>query len=95
MKFCSHCGKEVLEDAVICPNCGCSVGPVSSVEDVNSTGLNVLSFFFPLVGLILYLVFRDKTPIRAKGVGKWALIGFIVGCVLTLIQAVAIPLLLS
>lgn len=25
MKFCTHCGKEVLDDAVICPNCGCSV----------------------------------------------------------------------
>lgn len=25
MKFCTHCGKEVLDDALICPNCGCSV----------------------------------------------------------------------
>ncbi len=25
MKFCKHCGKEVLDDAIICPNCGCSV----------------------------------------------------------------------
>ncbi|MDE7162458.1 MAG: zinc-ribbon domain-containing protein [Clostridia bacterium] len=25
MKFCTHCGKEVMDDAVICPNCGCSV----------------------------------------------------------------------
>ena len=25
MKYCSHCGKEVLDEAVICPNCGCSV----------------------------------------------------------------------
>ena len=25
MKFCTHCGKEVMDDALICPNCGCSV----------------------------------------------------------------------
>ena len=25
MKYCIHCGKEVLDDALICPNCGCSV----------------------------------------------------------------------
>ena len=27
MKFCSHCGKEVMDEAVICPGCGCSVAP--------------------------------------------------------------------
>ena len=25
MKFCSKCGKEINEDAVICVNCGCKV----------------------------------------------------------------------
>lgn len=25
MKYCNHCGKELLDDAVICPSCGCSV----------------------------------------------------------------------
>lgn len=26
MKYCSHCGKELLDEAVICPGCGCAVG---------------------------------------------------------------------
>ncbi len=26
MKYCSHCGKELLDEAVICPNCGCATG---------------------------------------------------------------------
>lgn len=26
MKFCSHCGKELLDEAVICTGCGCAVG---------------------------------------------------------------------
>lgn len=25
MKYCSHCGKEVYDNAVICTNCGCSI----------------------------------------------------------------------
>lgn len=25
MKFCSHCGKELFDDAVMCPGCGCMV----------------------------------------------------------------------
>ena len=24
MKYCTHCGKELLDDAVICVGCGCS-----------------------------------------------------------------------
>ena len=25
MKYCSHCGAEIMEEAVICPKCGCAV----------------------------------------------------------------------
>lgn len=80
MKYCSHCGKEVLDEAVVCPNCGCSVS-ASHEADIPSTGLNIISFLIPLVGLILYLVNKDKTPIKAAAIGKWALIGFVVSIV--------------
>ena len=50
-------------------------------EDVPSAGFNALAFFFPVVGLILYLVWKDSTPKRAKAIGKWALISVIVGVV--------------
>lgn len=29
MKFCTHCGKELFDEAVICPGCGCVVGTAS------------------------------------------------------------------
>lgn len=77
-KFCSHCGKEIIIQAVVCPHCGCSVAP-SAEEDIPSKGLNILSFFIPLVGLILYCLSHDKTPNKAKEIGKWAIIGFAVG----------------
>lgn len=25
MKFCSKCGKEIMDEAVVCPSCGCAV----------------------------------------------------------------------
>jgi len=32
MKYCEKCGKEIMDEAVICPGCGCAVG-----KSVNST----------------------------------------------------------
>ena len=84
MKYCTHCGNQLLDEAIVCPKCGCAVDPVArsfapSEPDVPSTGMNVLAFFLPLIGLILYLTEKDKTPVKAKAMGKWALIGFCVG----------------
>lgn len=83
MKYCSHCGNQLLDEAIICPNCGCPAQSQNSVEpDKISTGLNVLSFFFPIIGLILYILWHEKTPLKAKAIGKWAIIGFIVNFLL-------------
>lgn len=86
MKYCQHCGQEVREEAVVCIHCGCAIGKAYEVakkeEDKNSTGLNVLSFFIPIVGLILFCVNIKEKPIMAKNIGKYALIGFIINCAL-------------
>lgn len=86
MKFCSHCGAQIEDDAVVCVKCGCSVaGPKSAPkeEDGPNKGFSALSFFFPLVGLILYLVWKDTYPLRAKSCGVWALTGLIVSIGIT------------
>lgn len=54
-----------------------------------STGMRVLSFLFPIVGLILFLLDREKKPVAAKDELKWAGIGFGVG-VLSYVLLVAI-----
>lgn len=81
--FCSNCGNRVGKDPYSKPEqatAPTSAQMVNSGEqDVPSTGLNVLSFFFPIVGLILYLVNMDSKPVMAKAIGKWALIGVAVG----------------
>lgn len=44
-------------------------------EDKKDTGLNVISFLIPLVGLIIYLTQKDTYPIKATSAGKSALWG--------------------
>lgn len=79
MKYCEHCGRELMDNAVICPGCGCALSTME--EDKPNVGLNVLSVFIPIVGLVLYCVWNSKTPKKAKSVGLCALISFIVGVV--------------
>lgn len=94
MKYCSKCGKEIFDEAVICPYCGCSVSS-SEKNDASSFGWAFLGFLIPIVGLILYLVWKDKTPLKAKSAGKGALIGFIVSFIVYFIYFVGIGFLLS
>lgn len=97
MKYCSKCGKEIMDEAVICPGCGCaqennvqnnvqgnSVPQIKeALSDIQkeawrNSGWLLLGFFIPIVGLILYLVWKETNPSKAKAVGCGALIGFVI-----------------
>ena len=98
MKFCSHCGAQIEDDAVICVKCGRSVAGGKGVipeADAPSAGFSVLSFFIPLVGLILYLIWKDTYPLKAKGCGKWALIGFIVNICVSILYGIIVGVLVG
>ena len=87
--YCKTCGKEVNDNAEICPHCGCRLKGVSvKEEDTSNAGWAVLGFFFQLIGLILYLVWKDQYPLRAKSVGKGALIGVIVDVSVSIIYVI-------
>lgn len=57
-------------------------------NDKPSAGLNFVAFFVPLVGLILYILWKDETPVKAKAIGKWALIGVVVSVVFSIIVGI-------
>ncbi len=80
-KFCSTCGKEIHENAVVCTHCGCQVTP--ALTDTPSMGLNILSLLIPIAGLILFCVNIGSKPVSAKSYGLWALIGVVAGFLLT------------
>ncbi len=75
--YCNVCGNTCDPKASICVRCGAKLN-VTSSTDVPQTGLKVLSFFIPLVGLILYATKNSNEPNSAKAYGKMALIGFII-----------------
>jgi putative Mn2+ efflux pump MntP len=66
-----------------------------NLNDVPSTGLNILSFLIPMVGLILYLMQKDKSPRKANSAGKAALWGVGVSLALGLISFIISFALLS
>lgn len=53
----------------------------------SSLGLRIICFLIPLVGLIIYAVNIVQNPKIAKECGKFSLIGFIIGLLLSLITA--------
>lgn len=36
MKYCTKCGKELIDEAVVCTNCGCAVEPIRINKDTNA-----------------------------------------------------------
>lgn len=87
MKYCTNCGKELFDEAVFCPGCGVSCEKRTSATDENdqkSFGWALLCFFIPVLGLILYLVWKDKTPLKAKSCGKGAIVGFVLSTIFSI-----------
>ncbi|MBQ3093971.1 MAG: hypothetical protein IJC52_02260 [Clostridia bacterium] len=52
MKFCQKCGKELMDEAVICTGCGCSVAP-STTSAVTTQEKKPITKQFALLALVL------------------------------------------
>lgn len=53
-------------------------------RDELGVGWGILSFVIPLIGWILYFVWKDETPHRASQAAIWAWVGFGVNLIVTL-----------
>ena len=75
MKYCTKCGKELRDEAVICPGCGCAVGePANKKTEVKANiGLCILSALIPFLGLILFFLMRKESPKAANVYGPISL----------------------
>lgn len=79
--LCRNCGNPIDSHASYCTHCGARCNDQKSrniSNDKASFGFAILGFFIPLAGLILFLLYEDKKPKRAKSAGKGALTGFII-----------------
>lgn len=85
MAYCKNCGAQIDNRAVICPKCGVPQEEKPAVIDNGGFGWGFLGFVFPIVGLILYLVWKDTKPNTARASGKGALVGVVVCVVMYII----------
>ena len=93
MKRCNYCGASLHDETAVCPYCRTQqpvcVAEVEEDDDKSSFGWGLLGFLIPLVGLILYVVWESKRPLRAKSVGKGALIRFILNVIVNVLLFLA------
>ena len=94
MKYCSKCGAELHDDAVVCTQCGCQVKEMVPEE---SLGLGIAAIVFSVLGgwlgLLLSIIGRCvyKTPRNKKycKIGLGICIAWIVIWVIIFIVAAA------
>ncbi len=147
MKFCGNCGQQLEDNAVVCSNCGATIGapvapqaPVQAEQPVQQTyaqpqqpvqqtyvqpqqpvyipepaaapygaapanddpypinvthkGFWSLGFFFGIVGLIMYFVFKNNKPRLAKSALKGFITGLIVSAVIGLISSIPLVIIM-
>lgn len=78
--FCSKCGHELVDEAIVCTKCGCGVNTCHTVKNIvpekdeADVGLIILSVIVPIIGLVLWVLKNKETPNAAKAYGTAALI---------------------
>lgn len=63
MKYCSKCGNELMDEAVICPKCGCPVENAEKPKKKRKKGLKIALIIFGVLMFfyILGSLFGDNT----------------------------------
>ena len=99
--FCRNCGKEIDDNAYVCPHCGVKVKDeeaerreqLAQADSGSKVGWGILSLLIPLVGLILFCLWRKERPQTAKVCGICAIVGVLLYIVFEIIlSAVAAAL---
>ncbi len=82
---CQNCGQPLENGFSFCPNCGAmkeNNAAQTLSGDSPSALLALAGFFFPIIGLVIYLVYKEQAPKTARSAGKGALIGFALRAIL-------------
>lgn len=55
MKYCTKCGAQIHDDAVVCVSCGCPTTPTATTENVapKTSGLKTAAMILMIVGTII------------------------------------------
>lgn len=74
MAYCKRCGAPISDQAMVCPSCGEAQYSAPPVQDNGGIGWGLLGCCIPIVGLVLFLVWKDQKPKTAKAAGIGALV---------------------
>ncbi len=68
MKYCQKCGKEIMDEAVVCPSCGCSVAnsEIKNVRKASTFKRNRILWIIILS--VLFVIFAIATVSLLDGV---------------------------
>lgn len=77
MAYCRKCGAPISDQAATCPSCGADQNNNPNVVDNGGIGWGLLGCCIPIVGLVLFLVWKDQKPRTAKAAGIGALVAVI------------------
>lgn len=107
MKYCVHCGNELVDEAVVCTKCGCAVdGGIAKKAEPNIqrsangeilaiVGL-VLAVFMPLAGFIISIIQLNAAKREPEATyGSYAKAGVIVSSVILGLELLAVIAYLS
>ncbi len=78
-RYCMNCSRQILASDNYCPYCGESndYQGKNNNSGGKQVGFGCLGLCFPIVGLILYLVWMKDNPEKAKAAGIGALISLV------------------
>ena len=90
MAFCKKCGIHIEDNAAFCPNCGAAQrdNQHGTSNDQGGFGWGLLGFCIPIVGFILWLVWKDEKPNKAHSVCTGAWVSVVISVVLNLLAMV-------
>ena len=67
--FCSKCGSEIHDEAVICPNCGCQVKATATTSDKSKIAAGLLGIFLGTLGIHKFYLGYTKEAVIMLVVG--------------------------